>query len=80
MVFSAQSKSEGNTNKTNTRTLGNQVIRKGNLSIQNLGIMKGELYFLISFQRVLFDFCLLIVQMIIIEVVWHFFKHFAIGS
>lgn len=39
---SAQNKSEGNSNKTGTRTLGNQVIRKGNLTIQNLGIMKGK--------------------------------------
>lgn len=40
--FSAQNKSDSNPNKTGTRTLGNQVIRKGNLCIQNLGIMKGE--------------------------------------
>ncbi|XP_055914919.1 dynamin isoform X2 [Eupeodes corollae] len=36
----AQSKSE-NANKTGTRALGNQVIRKGHMVIQNLGIMKG---------------------------------------
>ncbi|XP_037935604.1 dynamin isoform X2 [Teleopsis dalmanni] len=36
----AQSKSE-NANKTGTRQLGNQVIRKGHMVIQNLGIMKG---------------------------------------
>lgn len=38
--FSAQNKSE-NSNKTGTRQLGNQVIRKGYMVIQNLGIMKG---------------------------------------
>lgn len=38
--FSAQNKSE-NANKTGTRQLGNQVIRKGYMVIQNLGIMKG---------------------------------------
>lgn len=38
--FSAQNKSES-ANKTGTRALGNQVIRKGNICIQNLGIMKG---------------------------------------
>ncbi|XP_031636201.1 dynamin isoform X2 [Contarinia nasturtii] len=37
----AQNKSDSNPNKSGTRTLGNQVIRKGNLCIQNLGIMKG---------------------------------------
>lgn len=37
---SAQSKSE-NASKTGTRALGNQVIRKGHMCIQNLGIMKG---------------------------------------
>ncbi|XP_073834791.1 dynamin-1 shibire isoform X13 [Musca autumnalis] len=36
----AQNKSE-NANKTGTRQLGNQVIRKGHMVIQNLGIMKG---------------------------------------
>ncbi|XP_037036300.1 dynamin isoform X6 [Bradysia coprophila] len=36
----AQNKSE-NANKTGTRALGNQVIRKGHMCIQNLGIMKG---------------------------------------
>ncbi|XP_018797017.1 PREDICTED: dynamin isoform X3 [Bactrocera latifrons] len=36
----AQNKSE-NANKTGTRQLGNQVIRKGYMVIQNLGIMKG---------------------------------------
>ncbi|CAD7086702.1 unnamed protein product [Hermetia illucens] len=36
----AQSKSE-NASKTGTRALGNQVIRKGHMCIQNLGIMKG---------------------------------------
>ncbi|XP_036339194.1 dynamin isoform X3 [Rhagoletis pomonella] len=36
----AQNKSE-NSNKTGTRQLGNQVIRKGYMVIQNLGIMKG---------------------------------------
>lgn len=36
----AQNKSE-NSNKTGTRQLGNQVIRKGHMVIQNLGIMKG---------------------------------------
>ncbi|KAG4072058.1 hypothetical protein HA402_015557 [Bradysia odoriphaga] len=36
----AQNKSE-NSNKTGTRALGNQVIRKGHMCIQNLGIMKG---------------------------------------
>lgn len=40
-VFSAQSKSE-NAQKTGTRALGNQVIRKGHMCIQNLGIMKGK--------------------------------------
>nr|NP_001259588.1 shibire, isoform N [Drosophila melanogaster]AGB95430.1 shibire, isoform N [Drosophila melanogaster] len=35
----AQNKSE-NANKTGTRQLGNQVIRKGHMVIQNLGIMK----------------------------------------
>lgn len=39
--FSAQNKSE-NSNKTGTRALGNQVIRKGHMCIQNLGIMKGK--------------------------------------
>lgn len=39
-IFSAQNKSE-NANKTGTRQLGNQVIRKGHMVIQNLGIMKG---------------------------------------
>lgn len=39
--FSAQSKSE-NASKTGTRALGNQVIRKGHMCIQNLGIMKGK--------------------------------------
>lgn len=39
-VISAQNKSE-NSNKTGTRQLGNQVIRKGHMVIQNLGIMKG---------------------------------------
>lgn len=38
---SAQSKSEKATT-TGTRTLGNQVIRKGHMCIQNLGIMKGN--------------------------------------
>lgn len=38
--LSAQNKSE-NSNKTGTRQLGNQVIRKGHMVIQNLGIMKG---------------------------------------
>lgn len=38
---SAQNKSE-NSNKTGTRVLGNQVIRKGHMCIQNLGIMKGK--------------------------------------
>ncbi|XP_055304347.1 dynamin isoform X9 [Sitodiplosis mosellana] len=37
----AQNKSDNNPSKSGTRTLGNQVIRKGNLCIQNLGIMKG---------------------------------------
>lgn len=36
----AQSKTESAT-KTGTRSLGNQVIRKGHMCIQNLGIMKG---------------------------------------
>ncbi|KAL9880413.1 dynamin-1 shibire isoform 4-T8 [Glossina fuscipes fuscipes] len=36
----AQNKSE-NANKTGARQLGNQVIRKGHMVIQNLGIMKG---------------------------------------
>uniref|UniRef100_U5EZL6 Dynamin n=1 Tax=Corethrella appendiculata TaxID=1370023 RepID=U5EZL6_9DIPT len=36
----AQNKTE-NANKTGTRSLGNQVIRKGHMCIQNLGIMKG---------------------------------------
>ncbi|XP_065089143.1 dynamin isoform X3 [Ochlerotatus camptorhynchus] len=36
----AQNKTE-NTAKTGTRSLGNQVIRKGHMCIQNLGIMKG---------------------------------------
>ncbi|XP_059608848.1 dynamin isoform X2 [Phlebotomus argentipes] len=36
----AQSKSE-NASKTGTRAIGNQVIRKGHMCIQNLGIMKG---------------------------------------
>lgn len=42
-AHSAQNKSE-NANKTgNTRSaLGNQVIRKGHMCIQNLGIMKGK--------------------------------------
>lgn len=40
VLFSAQNKSE-NSNKTGTRALGNQVIRKGHMCIQNLGIMKG---------------------------------------
>lgn len=39
-LCSAQNKSE-NANKTGTRQLGNQVIRKGHMVIQNLGIMKG---------------------------------------
>ncbi|XP_050746521.1 dynamin isoform X1 [Drosophila biarmipes] len=39
-AYSAQNKSE-NANKTGTRQLGNQVIRKGHMVIQNLGIMKG---------------------------------------
>lgn len=38
----AQNKTE-NAAKTGTRSLGNQVIRKGHMCIQNLGIMKGEL-------------------------------------
>jgi dynamin GTPase len=37
----AQNKTE-NANKTGTRSLGNQVIRKGHMCIQNLGIMKGR--------------------------------------
>lgn len=37
----AQSKSEKAVT-TGTRTLGNQVIRKGHMCIQNLGIMKGN--------------------------------------
>lgn len=41
--YSAQNKSDNNPNKSGTRTLGNQVIRKGNLCIQNLGIMKGKM-------------------------------------
>lgn len=41
-TFSAQSKSE-KAATTGTRTLGNQVIRKGHMCIQNLGIMKGNL-------------------------------------
>lgn len=41
LFISAQSKSE-NANKTGTRALGNQVIRKGHMCIQNLGIMKGK--------------------------------------
>lgn len=36
----AQNKTESAT-KTGTRSLGNQVIRKGHMCIQNLGIMKG---------------------------------------
>jgi len=40
-AYSAQNKSE-NANKTGTRQLGNQVIRKGHMVIQNLGIMKGK--------------------------------------
>lgn len=40
---SAQNKSDSNQSKSGTRTLGNQVIRKGNLCIQNLGIMKGKI-------------------------------------
>lgn len=42
LSISAQNKSDNNPNKSGTRTLGNQVIRKGNLCIQNLGIMKGK--------------------------------------
>lgn len=45
---SAQNQSE-NSNKTRTRALGNQVIRKGHMCIQNLGIMKGE--FILSAAR-----------------------------
>ncbi|KAL7036044.1 hypothetical protein ACKWTF_008670 [Chironomus riparius] len=37
----AQNKTE-NATKTGTRSLGNQVIRKGHMCIQNLGIMKGS--------------------------------------
>ncbi|XP_070500020.1 dynamin isoform X6 [Chironomus tepperi] len=37
----AQNKTE-NASKTGTRSLGNQVIRKGHMCIQNLGIMKGS--------------------------------------
>ena len=37
----AQNKTE-NATKTGTRSLGNQVIRKGHMCINNLGIMKGE--------------------------------------
>jgi dynamin 1/3 len=37
----AQNKTE-NANKTGTRSLGNQVIRKGHMCINNLGIMKGS--------------------------------------
>ncbi|CAO1408412.1 unnamed protein product [Diamesa tonsa] len=37
----AQSKTEASSSKTGTRSLGNQVIRKGHMCIQNLGIMKG---------------------------------------
>lgn len=39
---SAQNKSEASGQKTSTRALGNQVIRKGHMCIQNLGIMKGK--------------------------------------
>ncbi|XP_055610154.1 dynamin isoform X6 [Uranotaenia lowii] len=38
--FNAQNKTESAA-KTGTRSLGNQVIRKGHMCIQNLGIMKG---------------------------------------
>lgn len=41
LFFSAQSKTEASSSKTGTRSLGNQVIRKGHMCIQNLGIMKG---------------------------------------
>lgn len=44
MNSSAQNKSE-NANKTGARQLGNQVIRKGHMVIQNLGIMKGNQVF-----------------------------------
>lgn len=40
----AQNKTE-NANKTGTRSLGNQVIRKGHMCIQNLGIMKGKILY-----------------------------------
>jgi len=40
----AQNKTE-NTAKTGTRSLGNQVIRKGHMCINNLGIMKGNVRF-----------------------------------
>ena len=40
MSFSAQGTNQ-NPEKTMGRKLGNQVIRKGYLSIHNLGIMKG---------------------------------------
>lgn len=40
----AQNKTENATKTGGTRSLGNQVIRKGHMCIQNLGIMKGKLY------------------------------------
>lgn len=42
-INSAENKSE-NANKSGTRQLGNQVIRRGYMVIQNLGIMKGMCY------------------------------------
>ena len=43
---SAESKSQaGGQSKPGTRALGNQVIRKGHMCIQNLGIMKGMINF-----------------------------------
>jgi dynamin GTPase len=47
----AQNKTE-NAAKTGTRSLGNQVIRKGHMCINNLGIMKGEA--LANFARLFF--------------------------
>lgn len=42
LISSAQNKSESSGTKPGTRALGNQVIRKGHMCIQNLGIMKGN--------------------------------------
>lgn len=50
----AQNKTE-KANATGTRNLGNQVIRKGYMTLQNLGIMKGEL--ILKFVEFLLFFC-----------------------